>query len=424
MKFQTETGDQTQYLAHKINDNTIRFVLKYPFLIDQQRLTKAVEILVQRLDILHSSFRAGLLGTKWTVNQTYEADTLTIPSKITGDVLEAAKQAALHSIDFSGTVQIRCYLFYNKSESALAFLVGHMCSDGRDSAYLLKKLTEIYNSLSAGETGQNITLKSGSRSVQQCYGGDPQMLSIDIDKFKSEKSNEVKSIYYFCDEAAGKPCMAECAVSKETIDNCRNLATASTVNDVILAAYCRAYIQQMQLPANSSVGIASMLDLRRYIPESDSAGVANLSGPININLPDGIGSDFKYTLSKIARQTAALKEDNKAGLNFFLTVQKLYKTLPFPLIVAAGKKLFRNMSISLTNLGNLKSSDLKLENIFPDKLIFAGPVKKKPALQLSVSGLDGEISLCIVSQCTQKEYAQLENLLKIIVSEIQNPKNC
>ena len=30
MKFHTEVGDQTQYLAHEFNDNTIRFVVKYP----------------------------------------------------------------------------------------------------------------------------------------------------------------------------------------------------------------------------------------------------------------------------------------------------------------------------------------------------------------------------------------------------------
>ena len=64
MKFHTEVGDQTQYLAHEFNDNTIRFVVKYPVPIDPRKLADAVKILVQRLDILHSSFNVGILGTK------------------------------------------------------------------------------------------------------------------------------------------------------------------------------------------------------------------------------------------------------------------------------------------------------------------------------------------------------------------------
>lgn len=420
MKFHTEVGDQTQYLAHEFNDNTIRFVVKYPVPVDPRKLADAVKILVQRLTILHSSFNVGILGTKWIVNKTYEADNLTIASEVSGDVLSAARQAALHPIDFSGEVQIRCFLFYNEAESALTFLVGHMCADGRDAAYLLKKLTEIYNSLSAGESGDGVILKSGSRSINQCYAGDSEMLSFDIDRIVSGKSHEIKSAYRFLNEDAGTPCMAECTVSGESVARCRKLAENATVNDVILAAYYRAYVRQMELSFDAPVGIASMMDLRRYIPEGDSAGVANFSGPISTSLPDGIGPDFQNTLSEVSRQTTALKDDKKAGLDLVLATQKLYKMMPFPLTVAAGEKIYSNMSIGLTNLGNLKSCDLKLENAPADELIFAGPIKRKPALQLSVSGLDGEISLCIVSQCTPEERAQLENLLQIIVSEIQN----
>ncbi len=419
MKYKTEVGDQTQYLAHEINDNTIRFILKYPCAINGELLSRAVRLLVSRVDLLHSSFKAGILGTKWVINQTYETDTLTSISEISGDVLETAKQAALHSITYSGTTQIRCYLFRNGSESALAFLVGHMCADGRDAAYLLNKLIELYNALSAGETGENVILKSGSRSVQQCYSDDPQMLSFDVDKIMSKKSNEIKSAYRFCTEDPGIPRMAECTISKESIVKCQKLVKDSTVNDVVLTAYYRAYIRQMHLSDNTPVGIASMMDLRKYIPEKNSAGIANLSGPISTNLPSGIGIDFAHTLSEVTQQTLALKKDKKAGLDSVLAIQKIYRTVPFPLIIYFGEKIYSNMSIGMTNLGNIKSENIKIENFSADKLIFAGPLKKKPALQLSVSGLDGTICLSIVSQCTQQEQMQLEDLLRIIVSEIE-----
>ncbi len=419
MKVQTEVGDKSQYIAHQFNDNTIRFVLKYPCRIDAQRLEKAMEVMVQRLDILHSSFYVGIWGTRWDVNENYETSGFMDVSEAEGDVLEAAKQAALLSVDYSRAVQVRCCLFSNQSESAFAFLVGHMCADGRDAVYLLKKLIEIYNALSEGGTGEEVALKSGNRSVKQCYSGDPEMLSFDVDKLILKKISEIKSAYCYLTEEEGVPGIAECIVPKESISRRRKLVKDATVNDVILAAYFRAYVKQMNLTVDTPVGMASMMDLRKYIPESDSAGIANLSGPISINLASGIGSDFEYTLSEVTRQNTALKKDKKAGLDFILAIQKMYKVIPFPLVVRAGEKVYGNMSIGMTNLGNIKGEQLVLEKNAPDALIFAGPRKKKPALQLSVSGLDGEVRLCIVSECTPEELAQLENLLEMITWEIE-----
>lgn len=211
-----EVGDQTQYLTRKFNDSTIRFILKYPGLLDGHLLSKAARILVQRLAILHSSFHADLLGTCWITRKDYETDSLTVIEEIQGDVMDAAKEAALHSIDYAGETQIRCYLFQNGSESALVFLVGHMCADGRDAAYLLKKLAEIYNALLAGNSGQEVALKSGSRSVKQCRREDLEIFRHEFHKAQSGHRETIKSEWHFATEDEGAPCLVECLIPKET----------------------------------------------------------------------------------------------------------------------------------------------------------------------------------------------------------------
>ncbi len=420
MKIQTEAGDQTQYLAHEFNDNTIRFIIKYSGLANAQILQRAAEILVRRIDILHSSFHVGISGTKWVVNEDYPTEGLTIIRNISGDVVKAAKEAALHAIDYSGRVQIRCYLFSNESESALVFLAGHMCTDGRDAIYLLEKLIEIYRNLDNGGTGENVALKNGSRSIEQCYSEDPKMLSPDLQKLlKSEKEKQIKSIYSFRTEGKGRPCFIECMIPKEDIARCRKLADGCTVNDVVLAAYCRAYVCQMGLESDTPVAIATMMDLRKYIPDGDSDGVANFSGPVSICLPDGIGESFSHTLNKIAGQTAVVKDDKKAGLDAVLAVKKAFGMLPFPLIVRLGKKMYGEMPIGMTNIGNITRDKLTLGNCPADDFLFAGPLKKKPALQLSVNGLDGDVRLCIISECTAQDQIQLEELLQRLVFQIK-----
>lgn len=419
MKFKTEAGDQTQYLTHEFNDNTIRFIVTYSGHIHGQTLQKAAEMLVRRIVVLHSSFHVNVLGTKWIVNEEYAADDFTVIKKVSANVLDAAKEAALHAISYSDTVQIRCYLFYNESESALVFLVGHMCADGRDALYLLQKLIEIYHVLDAGGTGEEVLLKNGNRSIEQCCT-DPDMLSIDLQKIKSENLNGIKSSYSYCTQEAGEPRLMECTIPANNIAFCRGLVEGSTVNDVILAAYFRAYVRQMHLTEDTPVGIATMMDLRKYISDGHSDGVTNLSAPLNIDLPEGIGTDYRHTLYKVVKQTSAAKNNHGAGLDLLLVLKKFYQLVPFPLAIHLGRKVYRDMSIGLTNLGGIKRSSLNLSGCQADTFIFAGPMKKKPALQLSASGMDKAVCLCIVSVCTSQDQVQLEELLRLTGAEIKN----
>lgn len=419
MKIQMEVGDQIQYLAREYNDNTIRFLIRYPEKIKADLLEKAVKTIVHRVEILHSSFHANSFGTRWIVNQEYPENDLLVVENIAGDVWESAKKASLFAINYEGKTQLKCFLFQNATESAFVVLVGHMCCDGRDAVYLVKKIIELYNQLLTGKNTELVKIKSGSRLLNQCYNGEKEMLKFDLNQIKKDKSEEIKSCYQFMSEEKGEACLVMGKLSSEDIARCRKLVEHATVNDVILAAYCRAYVKRMNLSNHNPVGIASMMDLRRYIEGGDSAGVTNMSGPININLSDGIGDSFRETMKYVVEQTKALKENNKAGLDFTLAVRKIFKIMPFPVITSIGKKIYSNMSIGLTNVGNLKSSDLKIGDALPETLCFAGPLKKKPALQICASGLDGQVCLSVASECTVEDKKQLEELLELISFEIK-----
>lgn len=234
MRLKTEVGDQLQYLTHEFNDSTIRFVVKYAGVIDAKRLQKAMQILIEGIDILHSTFVVGTWGTKWITNQSYSLkDAMTI-NKISGDVFAAAKKAALKPVAYSNSVQIRCDLFCNQSESAIAFLVGHMCADGRDAVYLLEKLVEIYNQISLKKTEEKVELKNGSRLLDQCYWTKPDMLSFKLNKVVKDKVKEISSRYEYGTKESGKPCMVEHIISREVISNIKHKMSHATVNDIIL----------------------------------------------------------------------------------------------------------------------------------------------------------------------------------------------
>ena len=65
-------GERFQYLTHSANDTTIRFVLNYPGVIDPDVMRKAVKVLVESVDILHSTFFTDPNMAYWKMNQNVE----------------------------------------------------------------------------------------------------------------------------------------------------------------------------------------------------------------------------------------------------------------------------------------------------------------------------------------------------------------
>lgn len=62
-KIQTAgAGEKVQYLVHEFNDNTIRFVLHYPGIIDPDTLCAAAKAVINSVDILHASFSTNTIG--------------------------------------------------------------------------------------------------------------------------------------------------------------------------------------------------------------------------------------------------------------------------------------------------------------------------------------------------------------------------
>ena len=140
------TGEKMQYLAHEFNDNTIRFVLRYPGRMDEKLLSQAVRAVVDSVDVLHASFIARHTSAYWRVNDDCrEADYFTYIES--ADPAGAAVEASLQGIALEGKAQLHCTLAQNDKEAALAVRISHLCVDGGDGKYLLEKICEAYRLL-------------------------------------------------------------------------------------------------------------------------------------------------------------------------------------------------------------------------------------------------------------------------------------
>lgn len=411
-------GEKAQYLARESNDCTIRYALFYRGNIYQDLLFQATKELIERIDILHASFEAARYKAKWKVNTDYDVkEAFCYYSVQDADIKNKVDQAMLHTISFEGKMQVHVSLVSNEKESAIVLSVGHMCADGKDALYLLEKLVELYNCILEAKDTKSVTLKNGTRDPEQCCHGLTLKNRIDL---YSKPASDHKTEYVYADKTGGNPRILHHTISSEVIAKARMKGKEyhASVNDLLLTAFYRATAWQLGYSEGQGMGIQSMMDLRRRMPKGDSLGVCNLSGSLPTELKNGVHGEFADTLKEIVEQTNKVKNDPLAGLYDFPMMSGIFRVLSFSMIQKLGAKIYGSATMGLTNLGALQVDKFSVGDKKPYHAIFGAPLKQKPAFQLAVLGLNGDICISSAVVCTEKDAQGIRELLERIEFEL------
>ncbi len=411
------TGEKAQYMVHDFNDNTIRFVLHYPGLIDKDTLAKASKALVGSLRILHSSFVAGTLSAHWHINEDYtEADYFTY-IQAEQDVIEPALTASILPIAPAGKTQLHCTLVQNNKESAIAFTISHLCVDGSDGKYLLGKLAESYNLIATEGNADKLELKHGSRMAEQIY---KELSPKEYFSLMKNPISTIKTVFPFPTEEQGEPHITTAVIPADvmTLARKRGKEIGATVNDILLTSLYHAYVSLPDMTDDTPMSIMSMMDLRQHCKNGESEGLCNMSGSLPTVLEHGITGTFENTLSIIAQQTKTAKNNPLAGLEGMPLLHTAARSIPMGLLLQAVDKVYGSMAMGFTNLGIIDCNQLNLGALTPDIGYAGGPLKKKSALQVSTGSFHGFATLSVVGEYTEddKELIQtmLDNMVRII----------
>lgn len=404
-----------QYLVHAYNDNTIRFVLHYPGLVDAVTLRDAMRLLIGSVDVLHASFRPGKIGACWRVHRKVEDSSCFQYVRTAGDPTETALSLSLTAIPPESRTQMRCYLVQSDTASAVVLCISHMCVDGSDGKYLLGKLAEAYAAVRAGR--QTVEVKNGSRAAEQIYR-DKELREI-VSLMKSPMTG-VKSVYPFPSEGEGMRCVVHRTIPAQLMAAAAACAKGqgASANDLLLTACYHALAATPGADPSAPVSIMSMIDLRRHCTQGESAGLCNISGALPTVLDEGVCGDFANTLAIIAAQTTRIKEDPLAGLMGMPLLHGATRMLPMGLLTMAASKIYGNMSVGLTNLGRMDCGSLTLDGLRPDAGWFGGPLKRKPGMQVSAASFDGACALIIYGSFTPEDAASLEDFLDRVIQAL------
>lgn len=406
-----------QYLAHQYNDTTIRFVLHYPGFLDPDILCAAAKAIVDSVDVLHSSFIANSRTCHWRIHETYSVSDYFTLARCEGNPMKLASEFAVKGIAHQDHCQMQVTLVTGSEGSAVVVRMSHLVVDGSDGKYLVQKLAEGYRILEENRDIAELAVKNGSRSATNAYRylGLRKIFSLFQKPFGG-----VKTDFPFQNpDDHGTLQLLRSTVPAALLTQARGKAkeVGASVNDLILTACYRSYAKTTGREGEMS--IAGMMDLRQHCRNGISEGLSNMSGGLNSTLNYVPGSSFTQNLADVAKQTSEGKAKPLAGLEGIPMIHLATKTAPLGFLLKITGVIYANMSLSLTNLGNIPCEPLCMMGLIPTEGIFGGPLKRKPSVQVGAASFDGTAELTILGDFTAEDQESLQSFLMGIPSEIE-----
>lgn len=412
------TGEKSQYLVHDFNDNTIRFVLNYAGMVDADVLCRAMRAVVYSVDVLHGSFVVEKGKAFWRVYQDVGETEYFRLIQVEKDAEQAGYEQALIPVKPEEPVKVRCTLVRDEKTSCVVVTISHMVADGGDGKYLLGKIIEAYNLICETGSTEGLEVKNGSRAPEQLYAhlSRKERMALWHNPMPGTKNE-----FPFTDPEPGTPRVIRRVIDRETMGKAREKAKQGgmTANDLILAACYQAFAAVPGVDETSPIGVMAMMDLRKHCPGGDSEGLSNMAGSLKTVMEQGVTGSFEQTLAQIARQTREDKEDPMSGLEGVPMLHFAVGKSPMELLLKVAPAVYGNMSIGVTNLGNLSGKACRLGEAIPVSGMLGGPLKKKPGVQVSVLSLDGECTLAIVGAYADNDVPMLEQMLSDMVRTIR-----
>lgn len=416
-----EIWDKMQYLFRDFYDRMVHCVQIYDAPIDVAALKNVLIWTTEKTPILHSSFRANAVEPYWQVEE-YTIDDILKVQLDCEDLDEVVDKFICQSIPADNNVQYKVAVFSDGNRWALAMIVNHMCMDGGDFKYFMKKLAENYNKQIAGERG--FSIKTGSRALDEVYSNLTEEEQ-EIAKGLYKNISAVKDEHYFPLTPSSKDdhtMICKRKVEKELFDNFKAIGKKLdvTVNDLMLAFYIRALYDIGMFDDSERLSIPCMVDLRRHIEAGGAnTGLTNHTGFMVCSV-ENKGETINDTLINVLRSVRKSKDDPYMGLYSLPLLKLAYAVFPHVISETAIKIGYMNPLIGMSNIGLLNDALLKFGDANLIDGFMTGAVKFKPYMQLALTTVKGVMTMTIAIRGNDEDKKIVEKFFDLIVKNMQD----
>ena len=413
-----ELYDKVNYMCRRWMDRIARFEIEYDFIPNVRVLKTVLLCLIESAPVFHSKFIDNHINPYWKVSDYHIDDVFSV--KETMNLERSADDFLLQGIPVTSNVQIKIGLFFCEGKCRLCFIFNHMCMDGGGLKSFLNDMFIGYDSYMKNGT-ISVYHSNKSRAYERVYDDMSEADRKSAKKLFAAVTPKDKHTLPFTEtKDTDRKMLVRKKIGADVFEPARLKAKeyGSTANDLISAAYIRAFYDVSGCDETEKVGISSAVDLRRYIKHPENIGYTNHTAftPCIVESKGGTMAD---TLKAVAKSTCEVKKDKFMGLHGQPLLNLGFSTMIYAqaeLITSLG---YTNANLSVSNVGAMKPELLAFDGIVPTEVWVGGGAKEKPCAALNVLSYNGDLMLTTCIRGNESDRKMLANFFDRIEENLK-----
>jgi NRPS condensation-like uncharacterized protein len=401
------------------HDQTIRLVLELDGRVDEPRLARALRLLAAAEPVVGCRFAPGLFRAHWVPRD--DLDTL----ELSRFVLSSDVQRDMHafmavSIDPQKDPLVQLRVFRSENDT-ICIKVSHVAMDGGGFKQLVYRMTSLYRTLAVDRSAvplPDAAIDRGQGPILRLLPLRARLRAFLTQPFHKKRwsfpfTEGVPSDFTFSARTAdvSVPALREAARSR-----------GATITDALVTSFVRAIFAMTDTAPDLPLPFTLAIDLRRYLPAEQAAGLCNLSSLTWIELRKKAGEPIDETLRHVhGALVAAMTDIPGVGLAVVMEITSLLGYTAFRLVNRLRAAIARRQGREFPSLSNIGVMDPKVLDFGDARLAqarFFGPVFFPPTFYLVSGSFEDTFYFAASYPKSVIPGDLLERILDRIVSEI------
>lgn len=413
--------DQAEYLDRVICNQQIQCVIDLDGTLDDARLQRALQLVMDAEPVLGCRFVEGPLAPRWERRAGLRGVELCSVEECEEACLEEKTHDFLKVPGDPRTDPLVRVKVIRAKTDRVCVKIDHIVADTGGAKDCLHMICEAYSD--SGRFEQTAPPRQGDRGLGQVLGKftlREKMLSL-----RNGNPRTPAWGFPFRGKGAGDWAFAIRRLSPEEFGALRDFGRArgATVNDCILAAYYRAFFGASDTAPGTRCTIRVPIDLRRYADGERAAAVCNLTGQMYPSLERVAGESFGATVDRTRECMDALKE-RSPGIGAAIVVAGFM--LPHVYLVS---KVYARMVAKeardgrcdpyLSNMGVLSGERLEFGDVAVLDGYFVSPLQWAPGFLMGASTFKDRLTLTVGYGDARENSPLVEEFLDLVALDLK-----
>lgn len=421
-KFQASSMDKLTFALRKFGDQQIHAVLDFNGHFDEQRIKKAVRLMLESEPVLGCRFIEHPKKPYWERmgnldNQDY--CTFVTENDFEKDIFNFITTPN----DPREELGIKIRIFKRNNFDTLCVKTSHALIDGGGIQEYLVLLGKIYKELGENPNYKVIPNINGRRSVKQVLG----------------KFNFFKKVFVFFKNMSSKPNWAfpwiglksekpNYILQRFKNEKFRKIKEFgkkfdATINDMVLAAFYRAIFQIINPAPNKKLVTVVTVNLRAYLPNNKAESLCNLSSSSYPEINYIANETFADTLIRV-RDEMKRRKKNAPGIGPALFIETVFK-MNFSHVKKAIQKRFEKdlkrdaTHPVFTNVGLVETNYFDFGDIKAVDGYLMTPIMNAPGFIFGLMTFNERMTMCMGYYEESYDKKVVERFFELIKEEFE-----